>query len=170
MKYATGTTMTRIAQCIAALVCVVAANTVSAQATPAKVPDLPPDLQQKFRQADITNRGGLTKAEAASAGFITQGHFDDIDADHDHIITLYEIATYLAARGQEWAKADTNGDGVVSREEAAKVPSLAKIFNQADRDGDGVVRKEEYEAFSEGALYQNVDLPYVVPNLIKKKF
>jgi hypothetical protein len=162
--------MARIAQWTAALVCLMAASTAGAQATPAKVPDLPPDLQQKFKQADITNRGGLNKAEAASAGFAAKGKFDDIDADHDHIITLYEIATYLASQGQQWAKADTNGDGVVSREEAEKVPSLAKIFNNADRDGDGMVRKEEYEAFSETTLYQNVDLPYVVPNIINKKF
>ena len=138
--------MTRIAKYTAALAVVLLATVAYAQQpTPAKVPDpdLPPDLVQKFKQADITNRGGLNKAEAASAGF-AKGQFDDVDADHDHIITLYEISTYVAKSAKAWASADTNGDGVV--------------------------RKEEYEAFSETTLYQNVDLPYVVPNIFNKKF
>jgi hypothetical protein len=138
-------------------------------ASATKIPELSPELQQRFKQADLEHKGGLTVGEASSAGFAVQS-FDSIDADHDHIITLYEITTYLAGRAQDWAKADTDGDGQVSREEAQKVPSLAKIFTQADRDGDGVVRKEEFEAFSETTLYQNVDLPYVVPNIINKKF
>ena len=170
MTHAMGSITIRIVHGTAVLVCLAAASVVGAQPTPAKVPELPPELQQKFKQADITNRGGLNKAEAASAGFAAKGQFDDIDADHDHIITLYEIATYVGAKSKEWASADTNGDGVVSREEAEKVPSLAKIFTNVDRDGDGIVRKEEYEAFSETTLYQNVDLPYVVPNIINKKF
>ena len=169
-KHMSRTIMTRVTHGAVGLACLAAASVAVAQATPAKVPDLPPDLQQKFKQADITNRGGLTKAEAASAGFAPKGQFDDIDADHDHIVTLYEMATYLVAQSKEWASADTNGDGVVSREEADKVPSLAKIFTSVDKDGDGVVRKQEYEAFSQTSLYQNVDLPYVVPNIINKKF
>jgi EF hand domain-containing protein len=160
----------RIAGWAAACIGLLCGQLALAQATPVpKLPELSPDLQQRFKQADIEHKGGLNAGQAATAGFAI-GSFDTIDTDHDHIITLYEISTYLASRAQDWAKADTNGDGVVTREEAEKVPSLAKIFNQADRDGDGVVRKEEHEAFSETTLYQNVDLPYVVPNIINKKF
>lgn len=163
--------MTRIGQCAAALACVISAGLVAAQPTPApKVPDLPPDLQQRFKQADLNRKGGLTKAEAGSAGFAVEGNFDAIDTDHDHIVTLYEVSIYLADRARDWASADADGDGAVSRQEAAKSPSLAKIFSKADRDADGVVRKQEHEAFSETTLYQNVDLPYVVPNIINKKF
>lgn len=169
--------MTRLGAIAIALVCLVSAGLAGAQDAPAPtipaipaIPELSPDLQQRFKQADLTGKGGLTQGEAASAGFAFGDAFDSIDTDHDHIITLYEISVYVAARARDWASADTNGDGVVTREEAEKVPSLAKVFSKADRDGDGVVRKEEYEAFSERALYQNVDLPYVVPNIINKKF
>lgn len=142
-----------------------------AQAPPAvQIPDLSPSVQDRFLRADTDHSGGLDRAEAASAGYAVDENFDAIDTDHDHIITLYEIATYLTERSRVWASADTNGDGVVSREEAAKVPSLAKIFNKADRDGDGMVRKQEQETFSETTLYRDVDLPYVVPNIINKKF
>jgi len=162
--------MTRVAWCAVALVCALSACVALAQDAPGpNGPELSLSLQERLKQADLSGKGGLTKAEAASAGFAVE-NFDSIDADHDHIITLYEVSVYVAARAREWASADTNGDGVVTREEAQRVPSLAKIFTQTHPDGDGVVRKEEYEAFSEGALYRNVDLPYVVPNIINKKF
>ncbi len=152
------------------LICALMAHQAAAQ-TPAvpKIPDLSPAVQYRFEQADTDHSGGLDRAEAAAAGYNVE-NFDVIDTNHDHIITLYEISAYLAARARDWAAADTNGDGVVTRDEAAKVPSLAKIFTQADRNGDGVVSKKEQESFSETALYQNVDLPYVVPNIINKKF
>ncbi|MGH3426268.1 MAG: EF-hand domain-containing protein [Mycobacteriales bacterium] len=135
-----------------------------------KIPDLSPSVQDRFEHADTDHNGALDRMEAANAGYAVDENFDAIDTNHDHVITLYEISTYLAERTRAWANADTNGDGVVSREEAAKVPSLAKIFSKADRDGDGVVRKQEEETFSETTLYRDVDLPYVVPNIINKKF
>lgn len=149
-----------------------AAAGASAQGTPRKIeiPDLSPAVQDRFSQADTNNSGGLDKVEAATAGFAVEKNFDNIDSDHDHIVTVYEIGTYLAGKGREWASADKNGDGEISRDEASTSPSLANIFTKADRDSDGIVRKEEQEAFSQTTLYQNVDLPYVVPNIINKKF
>lgn len=154
----------------AGLVCTMSATLAVAQ-TPMvpKIPDLSVSAQQHFEQADVSHTGRLDRAEALGAGY-SADKFDAIDTNHDHVITLYEISVYLAERTREWARADSNGDGVVTREEAAKVPSLAKIFTKADKDGDGVVRRQEQEAFSETMLYQNVDLPYVVPNIIDKKF
>ena len=164
--------MIRTRHCTALLAAVLLAGAANAQSvTPSPgVPQLPRDIENRFKAADITHRGGLNKTEAASAGFEVQESFDVIDTDKDHIITLFEIGSYIARRTRDWAAADTNGDGVVSREEADRNPSLAKIFTRADRDSDGVVRKEELEAFSQTSLYQNVDLPYVVPNIINKKF
>ena len=134
-----------------------------------KIPDLSPSVQDRFLRADTDHSGGLNRVEATAAGYADE-NFDAIDIDHDHIITLYEIGVFLAKRSSDWERADTNGDGVVTREEAEKVPSLAKIFTRADHDGDGVVRKQEQETFSESTLYRDVDLPYVVPNIINKKF
>ena len=160
----------RLAASAIGLAVLLAAGGAVAQTTPVPtMPQLSSDMQQRFKQADIEQKGGLTKSQAESAGF-DKDRFDSIDSDHDGIVTLYELGTYFARRTSDWAKADTNGDGVVTREEAEKVPSLKAIFDKADKDGDGVVRKEEYEAFSETTLNQNVDLPYVVPNIINKKF
>jgi hypothetical protein len=163
-------TMRRLAQSGAGLVAAMIANLAVAQ-TPVvpKIPDLSASVQEHFQQADANHSGGLDRIEALGAGYSAE-KFEAIDTNHDHVITLYEISAYLAERTRDWARADTNGDGVVTREEAAKVPSLAKIFTKADKDGDGVVRRQEQEAFSETTLYRDVDLPSVVPNIIDKKF
>lgn len=163
--------MTRMAQWTLVGICLMAAGVVEGQSTPGSaIPRVSPEMERKFKQADIAQRGGLNKIEATSAGFAVEGSFESIDTDQDKIITLYEIGGYLTEKARVWTNADTDGDGVVSRSEADKSPSLAQIFTRADRDGDGVVRKEEHEAFSQTSLYQNVDLPYVVPNIINKKF
>lgn len=160
----------RIEQWGIVLACAMSAHLAAAQTPAVKIPDLSPAAQDRFQQADVDHSGGLNRTEAVSAGYAVEDNFDAIDTDHDHIITLYEITVFVAARARDWASADTNGDGVVTRDEAAKVPSLAKIFSKADKSGQGVVRKEDLEAFSETTLYQNVDLPYVVPNIFNKKF
>ena len=45
--------------------------------------------------------------------------------------------------------ADTNGDGMISREEAAALPMVAKNFDQIDANRDGQVTFDELRAFHE---------------------
>lgn len=59
---------------------------------------------------------------------------------------------------------------MVTLEEAENAPTLKSAFTSADQDRDGNLRRQEHEAWAQGTLYQNVDLPYVVPNIINKKF
>jgi Ca2+-binding EF-hand superfamily protein len=44
------------------------------------------------------------------------------------------------------AKADTNGDGVISREEAKARPRLDKNFDKIDTNKDGVLSRDEMKA------------------------
>lgn len=58
------------------------------------------------------------------------------------------------AQGQvSWADLDSDGDGNLSRAEAAALPELAAVFDQADADGDGVLTPQEYQQYaaSQGA-------------------
>ena len=43
-------------------------------------------------------------------------------------------------------RADTNGDGKLSREEAAALPAVAEKFTQLDKDSDGFINSAEFEA------------------------
>lgn len=59
-----------------------------------------------------------------------------------------------APQGQvTWNDLDTDGDGNLSRAEAAGLPQLASVFDQADADGDGALTPQEYQtwAASQGA-------------------
>jgi Ca2+-binding EF-hand superfamily protein len=161
--------MTRMQSAVMVCVWLTGAGLAEAQ-TPKPTIDLSINLRDKFTQADADGNGALSRNEATAAGFAVDEKFDTIDTDHDGVVNLYEIGSYLIGKRDDWASADTNGDGQISREEADRAPSLANIFTKVDRNGDGIIRKEEYEAFSETTLYQNVDLPYVVPNIINKKF
>ena len=49
---------------------------------------------------------------------------------------------------QRLADADRNGDGLLSREEAAALPRLAERFDSIDSNGDGVISREELAAMA----------------------
>jgi len=46
-------------------------------------------------------------------------------------------------------QADTDGNGLISREEAKALPRLAKHFDEIDANRDGQLSKEELQAFHE---------------------
>ncbi|CAI85133.1 EF-hand domain-containing protein [Pseudoalteromonas translucida] len=57
------------------------------------------------------------------------------------ILVLASSAAYAAV---DFASFDTNGDGVISQQEAAANTQLVKIFDQLDTDGNGELSKEEF--------------------------
>lgn len=138
----------------------------------APTPDLnllPQDARIRFQTADLDQSGGLTQDEAVKGGYSSTA-FAAVDKDGDQIVTVAEIVTYLGDRTREWANADADQDGVVTAQEAEASPTLKSVFTKADYDRDGTLRKQEHEAWAQTSLYQNVDLPVVVPNIINKKF
>jgi hypothetical protein len=143
------------------------AGAAPAQPTPQIL--LPNDVLVRFKTSDMDGSGGMTQDEAIKGGFSSK-RFGAVDADSDQIVTVAEIGAYLAERARVWAAADRDADGSISRSEAESSDELKTVFNNADRDADGILRKQEHEAWSQTSLYQNVDLPYVVPNIINKKF
>ena len=52
-------------------------------------------------------------------------------------------------KGDRLQKADTNGDGLISRAEAAALPRLAKHFDEIDTNKDGQVSADEMRASHE---------------------
>lgn len=67
-----------------------------------------------------------------------------------HILTLATAAALVStlafaqtAAPRMQAKVDANGDGVVTKEEAAKFPRLAEKFAQLDKNNDGKLARDE---------------------------
>jgi Ca2+-binding EF-hand superfamily protein len=50
---------------------------------------------------------------------------------------------------ERFKQADTNGDGMLSREEAAALPMIAKHFDEIDANKDNQVTPDEQRAFHE---------------------
>ena len=57
-----------------------------------------------------------------------------------------ESAVEREAIEAAFARADTNGDGKLSREEAQRFPEIAAHFDELDRDHDGFLSFAEFAA------------------------
>jgi Ca2+-binding EF-hand superfamily protein len=112
------------------------------------------------KAADKNGDGKITKAEAGDAAW-----FSKLDQNKDDVIDAKEIEQLRKAAGAGAAgtkpaagaqggqfgellkKADKNGDGKVTKEEAGDAP----WFDKVDKNSDGVLDAEELEKLREAA-------------------
>ena len=112
---------------------------------------------EKFDALDTNHDGAISREEAAAAPELS-GRFDDVDANHDGRVVPGELKDYArlhrnkkpkgAGGGPEasFETLDANHDGVLTRDEAAINPKMAKRFDSLDADRDGRVTAEEAKA------------------------
>ncbi len=82
------------------------------------------------------------------AGFALASQASDGAASPDYKVRHEEMKAHLLERLKA---ADTNGDGMISREEAnAGLPQLAKHFDAIDTDKNGLITMQELEAAMKG--------------------
>ena len=62
-------------------------------------------------------------------------------------VSMSAFAGDHGGRGDALKKADANGDGMISREEAKANPRLAKHFDDIDTNRDGQLSADEMKAF-----------------------
>ena len=117
----------------------------------------------QFKRADADGNGMLSRAEAEKGAPRLARDFDAIDTNRDGQLAPDELRAWRKARQAErrvrrdgarakfdehFAKADTDGDGALSRAEAEKgMPRLAKKFDRVDADHDGKITRDEIRAY-----------------------
>lgn len=110
----------------------------------------------KHFMASDTNKDGAVSREEAQAAF--ERHFATLDGDKDGKVTPEEIKgahvsarkmradRFRAAFDASYKKADLNGDGMLSREEASTgMPRLGRAFDRFDGNKDGQLTTAEIQ-------------------------
>ena len=124
-------------------------------------------IAEQFRRADKDGNGVLSRNEAADYAPLHANRFAAADVNGDGRISPEEIRAFrkterIARRAKRnlgggrgrskfdryFARADIDGDGVLTRAEAAiGLPRVGKKFSRIDHDGDGRVTWEEMQAW-----------------------
>lgn len=113
-----------------------------------------------LRSIDADGNGMISRAEAQTSPALAAG-FDVIDANRDGQITPDELRAWNKGRGtraqgkdrksgfdEQFAKADSNGDGTLSRGEVEKgMRRVVRHFDEVDANRDGHITREELRGY-----------------------
>jgi len=112
------------------------------------------DKKQHFQKLDLDKNGAISREEAKAYPRMEKD-FEAMDADKDGQVTETESRDSAKARMEQhrekvkteakarWDKADANGDGMLSRDEAKASPNMVKYFDAMDADKNGQVSPQE---------------------------
>lgn len=107
------------------------------------------------------NADGLITLDEAQVHPRFAARFGEIDANRDGQLDAGEMNAHRErmraekrVRAEErWQAADKDGDGLISRDEAAAMPRMAERFGQFDANSDGRVSRDEVRQ-ARGRYYQ----------------
>ena len=113
-----------------------------------------------LQKIDADGNGMISRAEAQASPELAAA-FDIIDANHDGQITPDELRAWNRGRGsrggtrkgkggldEQFTRADSNADGLLSRDEAGKsMPRVARYFDAIDANHDGGISREELRGY-----------------------
>lgn len=112
------------------------------------------EAKQHFQRLDQDGNGAISREEAKAHPRMEKS-FEAMDGDQDGQVIEAEYRDYAKTRREQhrekakteakarWDKADANGDGMLSREEAKASPNMVKHFDAMDADKNGQVSPQE---------------------------
>ncbi len=106
-------------------------------------------------QLDVNHDGVIDRTEAAASPRLA-GKFDQLDSNHDGKLDASE-RPHRGGHGRDHGgrgiggliDSDKDGDGRISKAEAASMPWLVKDFDAIDRNRDGFVVRSELRSYHE---------------------
>lgn len=106
-----------------------------------------------FKRVDINGDGVISRREAKAMPASLKEVFNSVDTDGDGNVSPaeYQAATVNLLEGADFASLDRDGDGVIGRDEAARMPELQAAWSRVDTDGDGLISRQEFAAAQRGA-------------------
>jgi Ca2+-binding EF-hand superfamily protein len=116
----------------------------------------------QLARADRDGSGTLSRDEVRAGAPRLLDQFDSIDVNHDAELSPQEIRIWSRSHAQQrgrdartalvthFTRADADGNGLLSRDEAAaRLPRVAAKFDRVDANHDGVVTVDEFDRYLE---------------------
>ena len=144
------------------MVIVVLSPPLQATASTKTVKSGKPDTRRstQLARADRDGSGTLSRDEVRAGAPRLLDQFDNIDVNHDGELSPQEIRSWSRSharqRGRDgrtalaahFMRADADGNGLLSRDEAAAhLPRMAAKFDRIDANHDGVITVDEWQDY-----------------------
>jgi len=111
-----------------------------------------PGNPEQLQALDTDGDHQISLAEAQAGDPMLASRFNEIDTNRDGFLSIDEVLAnqpkgiFRVSRDMrvDFAAADANGDGLLTRAEAAgKMPIVADLFDEMDANKDGFVSQDE---------------------------
>jgi hypothetical protein len=110
-----------------------------------------PDDANKFQALDTDGDRLISLAEAQAGAPELASRFSKIDANQDGLLSIDEVIAGQPPRNvmffrdmqKDFAAADVNADGMLTRAEAQEMPLVSDFFGEIDSNADGHVTQDE---------------------------
>ena len=116
-------------------------------AEPATKPQGKNTFDDNFNRVDTNHDGKLSMAEAEQNAPGVALRFVLMDANHDGQVSKKELMDFVEAQRKQavarFKRADKNGNGKLSKQEAKALPGIYARFDQIDANHDGQVTPRE---------------------------